>query len=349
MGLGQTIWAAVRIGAGCWLLWRIRRPRPSAASRPQCSIVVPARNEAATLPALLESLRGELDDDDQLVVVDDGSTDATADVASRGGATVVDAGPLPDGWTGKAWACATGAAATTRATLVFLDADVVLAPGGLDRVVSAHRGGLLSVQPFHTTVRPYERLSLFFNIVSMMGTDAFTPLGSRLAPTGAFGPCLVTSRVDYESVGGHGAVAGAVLEDVELARAYRRRGLEVDCVGGRGSLSFRMYPGGIRQLVEGWSKNLAGGAMRTRLATLVLVVAWLSLCIQAPFLGPWVYAAVLAQLLWMARRIGRYGIAALVLFPIPLTAFLVLFLRSLYLTVVRRRMSWKGREIRPSA
>ena len=340
----QTIWVAVRLLAGCWLLWRIARPKPAAARQP-CSIVVPARNEADTLPALLTSLRSELRPGDQLIVVDDSSTDDTAGVAARGGATVVAASPVPEGWTGKAWACATGARTSTADTLVFLDADVTVEPGGLDRVVGAHQDGLLSVQPFHTTKRPYERLSLFFNIVAMMGTDSFTPLGSRLRPSGAFGPCLVTRRDDYDAVGGHAAVKSAVLDDVELAHRYSASGRRVRCLGGKGSLSFRMYPSGVRSLVEGWSKNLAGGAGKTRALTLLFVVAWISVCIQAPWLGWFVYAAVVVQLAWMAWRIGRFGVVALVLFPIPLAVFLVVFARSAFLTVVRRRVRWKGREI----
>ena len=301
------------------------------------------------MPALLASLRPQLRDGDQLIVVDDGSSDDTADVASRGGATVVAAPSLPEGWTGKAWACANGARVSTADTLVFLDADVTVEPGGLDRVLAAHETGLLSVQPFHVTVRPYERLSLFFNIVAMMGTDAFTPLGPRLRPSGAFGPCLVTSRDDYEAVGGHAAVKSAVLDDVELAHCYLASGRDVVCLGGKGSLSFRMYPDGLRQLSEGWSKNLAGGASKTRVLTLLLVVAWISVCLQAPWLGWPVYAAVVVQLAWMARRIGRFGVVALLLYPIPLFAFVAIFVRSLYLTYVRKRVSWKGRLLTPDA
>ncbi|MEY2454501.1 MAG: 4,4-diaponeurosporenoate glycosyltransferase [Acidimicrobiaceae bacterium] len=298
---------------------------------------------------LLASLRPELRPGDQLIVVDDSSSDDTADVASRGGASVVNAPPLPDGWTGKAWACATGAAASTTDTLVFLDADVSVEPGGLDRIVGAHPGGLLSVQPFHVTVRPYERLSLFFNIVAMMGTEAFTPLGSRRRPSGAFGPCLVTRRDDYEAVGGHASVKSAVLDDVELARRYLASGRPVVCLGGKGTLSFRMYPHGLRQLIEGWSKNIAGGTGKTRVLAVLLVVLWIALCLQAPWLGWQFYAAVVVQLAWMARRIGRFGVLALVLYPIPLLAFLAIYVRSIYLTYVRKRVSWRGRDLNPLA
>jgi 4,4'-diaponeurosporenoate glycosyltransferase len=311
--------------------------------------VVPARNEARTLPKLLASLRPELRPGDQLIVVNDASSDATADIASRGGATVVEAPPLPEGWTGKAWACATGASVSTADTLVFLDADVTVDPGGLDRVLGSHQGGLLSVAPFHLTIRPYERLSLFFNVVGLMSVEPFTPLGSRRAPTGAFGPCLVTSRADYDAIGGHAAVRATVLDDMELARCYQASGRRVVCLGGRGSLSIRMYPEGLRQLVEGWSKNMAGGAGRIRVSALLMVVSWIGLCIQAPWLGWPYYAAVVAQLAWIARRIGRFGIVAVVLYPIPLCAYLVIFVRSIYLTYVRRRVRWRGRDLNPLA
>ena len=348
MSASRTIWTAVPLLAACWLLWRIIRPGVAGAHRP-CSIVVPARNEATTLPVLLASLRPELRPGDQLIVVDDSSTDDTAGVASRGGAVVITAPALPDGWTGKAWACSTGAAASTTDTLVFLDADVTVEPGGLDRVLGAHSEGLLSVQPFHVTVRPYERLSLFFNIVAMMGTEAFTPLGRRRRPSGAFGPCLVTRRDDYDAVGGHASVRSAVLDDVELARGYLASGRRVMCLGGKGSLSFRMYPNGLRQLVEGWSKNIAGGTGKTRVLTVLLVVLWIGLCLQAPWLGWPIYAAVVVQLAWMARRIGRFGVLALLLYPIPLLAFLAIYVRSMYLTYVRKRVSWRGRDLNPSA
>jgi 4,4'-diaponeurosporenoate glycosyltransferase len=364
----ETVSVALRLLAGCWLLWRITRPGPVTPgfTRPACSIVVPARDEAGTLPDLLASVLPQLTDRDELVIVDDHSTDATASVASAAGAELVEAPDLPDGWTGKALACATGAARAHNRTLIFLDADVRVLAGGLDRVLAAHAreapDGLLSVQPHHEVRRPYERLSALFNVVAMMGTDAFTPFGARRHPAGAFGPCLVTTREAYDAVGGHASVASAVLDDVALAKGYQRAGRRVVCLGGRGSLGFRMYPNGVRQLVQGWSKNLAGGADAARRTTVILVVAWVSVLIQAAWWfgrlaatgsGPggsaWfaavVYAAVVAQLVWMLRRVGTFGWPTALLFPVPLVFFLAVFTRSAYLTIVRRKVAWKGREI----
>jgi len=351
---------------GLWLLWHVPRcrpaPPPAGPHGGGVAVVVPARDEQATLPRLLASLAGQQPPPAEVVVVDDSSSDATAEVARRAGATVVTCEPLPPGWTGKSWACWTGARSTASPRLVFLDADTEVEPGGLARVAGEHarRGGLVSVQPFHRTERAYERLSAFFNVVAMMGVDAFGPLRRRLAPRGAFGPCLVAGRDDYLAVGGHRAVRGEVVEDVALARRFTATGRPVACLGGRGTVRFRMYPGGVRQLVEGWTKNFATGAGATRPVTFVLVSLWLSGCISAAWYlpaaslgagGPGVaaaavlYAAYAGQLAWMLARIGRFGAAAPLAFPLPLVFFLAVFARSLVLTHLRGEVRWRGRAV----
>jgi 4,4'-diaponeurosporenoate glycosyltransferase len=364
----------LRSAAGCWLLACIPRPAevPSGSPRPSCSVVIPARNEVHTLPTLLSSLDGQLRPGDEVLVVDDGSDDGTAALECPPGAEIVPAAGLPDEWAGKCWACWTGSRQARGEVLVFLDADTEVLPGGLDRLVGvwAERGGLVSVQPFHVVRRPYERLSAFFNVVSMMGVDAFTPLGSARPPRGAFGPAMVVDRQEYLRLGGHAAVRDELLDDVALARRWQTDGGAVSVLGGRGTIRFRMYPGGLGHLVEGWSKNLAGGAAGARLTTLVLIVAWVSLCIQAAWwllrlpldsgadaadlrLGLAAYTAVVLQLWWMLRRVGSFGVATAALFPVPLVFFLGLFCRSAALTAVRGRVTWKGREIstrrRPAA
>ena len=317
-------------------------------------MIVPARNEAANLARLLPTLIGDESTGVEVVVVDDGSADATAQVARDLGARVVQAPPLPPGWTGKTWACASGAGATGGDVVAFVDADVRVERDGVERVLAVQEdvAGLVSVAPFHAVERPYERASAFFNLVAMMGTDAFAVWRDRVAPAGAFGPCLVLDRVTYEAAGGHEAVRAEVLDDVELCRAVRAAGAAVRCWGGHGAVVVRMYPDGMAQLVEGWTKNIAGGAGRTRPLTLVLVSAWLSGCITAaaaPLLLGWaglaLYAAYALQVHVHLRRIGSFGVLTALLFPLPLVFFLAVFARSLVLTHLRRRVSWRGRSI----
>lgn len=365
----RLVLESLRWLAGAWLLWSVPRCRDRDTGAPgtgglagAASVVVPARDEEATLPRLLASLAAQEGAPAEVVVVDDHSADATAEVARRAGVAVVACPPLPQGWTGKSWACWTGAGATSSPTLVFLDADTELEPGGLARVLAEHRrrGGLVSVQPFHVVRRPYERLSAFFNVVSMMGVEAFTPLGARRAPRGAFGPCLVASRDDYLAVGGHRAVRADVVEDVALARRFTAAGRPVACLGGRGSVRFRMYPAGVRQLVEGWTRSFAAGAGATRPVTFLLVSLWLSGCISAAwYLGAaaagrgspalaaagGLYGAYALQLHWMLARVGRFGRLTAAAYPVALAFFLAVFARSLALTHGRGEVTWRGRRV----
>ena len=348
--------------AARWLLRDLRTVPRGSAPHPEAgsvSVVVPARDEEATLPALLASLRGLASPVAEVVVVDDGSRDATASVARRGGATVLPAGDPPPGWTGKAWACDVGARAARGDLLLFLDADTVLAPDALNGLLDVHQGyrGLVSVQPFHTVRRPYEQLSAYFNAVAVLASGAF-----RRRPGGrplAFGPCLLTTRADYERAGGHAAVRREILDDVELAAAYDRVGLPVRCLVGGTSVRMRSYPGGIRQWAGGWTKNFASGASAAAPGPALGAVAWVSahhaIAVGAALavahggsLWWWVagWVLVAGQLRSVLRGLGSFRWWTWVLFPVPLLAFDLVFGRSLARTVVRRSVRWRGREVR---
>ena len=86
-------------------------------------MIIPARNEAHNLPRLLESLASQSVQPREVIVVDDGSTDDTAEIARRHGAEVLVSKPLPEGWRGKPWACHQGAEAASGDLLCFVDAD----------------------------------------------------------------------------------------------------------------------------------------------------------------------------------------------------------------------------------
>jgi 4,4'-diaponeurosporenoate glycosyltransferase len=169
----------------------------------------------------------------------------------------------------------------------------------------------------------------------------------------AFGPCLLTDRGALEAVGGFEAVAGESIEDIALARAYQRAGRPVRCLGGGEAVRFRMYPEGLGSLVEGWSKNLAGGARRARPLPLLGAVLWVCAAVSAAIEGltwstPWAavaWVAVAGQLAWMLRQLGSFRWWTAALFPVPLAAFVALFARSIVLRGLRRRVTWRGRSI----
>ncbi len=346
---------------GFLVLFRI--PRCSASrdvrnSRPAVSIVIPAKNEESSLPILLDSLKSQDLSGIDISVVVDGSDELTLRVAREQGAKTIVAPPRPPGWLGKPWACYQGAAASRGDILLFLDADTRLEEGGLKRIVDACiEKGIVSVQPYHRTQRLYEELSAFFNIIGMAGIGSFTVLGSRIQPVGLFGPCIAVRRDVYLEIGGHDAVKGRVVEDLALGEEFKKRGRIPSCFGGRGTISFRMYPNGVRDLIDGWSKGFGTGAVKTYLPLLAVIVLWIGGSISTarytieslstmnlvPTLA-WsaTYLAYCVQIYWMLFRLGSFRILTALLYPIPLAFFIVVFVYSLFLIFLRKRVRWKG-------
>jgi 4,4'-diaponeurosporenoate glycosyltransferase len=294
--------------------------------------------------------------------VDDHSEDQTARIASAHGARVLASAPLPAGWLGKPWACWQGARQARGQVLVFLDADTIIETGGLAKILSSYyrEGGVLSVWPYHRMKRLYERLSALFNIIIMASMGSFTILGKKVRSLGAFGPCVVCSKTDYFTVGGHESVKGAILEDVALGQCFVRRGFELRNYGGKGAIAFRMYPAGIDSLVTGFTKGMASGAETTDPKLLIPMICWVAggfvvfcwlliLLLTANLQGaaPWTILNVLyiLQIYWILYRMGNYGIYTALLYPIPFVFFAVVFVVSLLRTFFFREVSWKGRNI----
>ncbi len=202
------------------------------------------------------------------------SDDGTAVIARGRGARVVTTSPAP-GWLGKPHACWRGAAATAGPTLLFIDADVLPSThllDDIDAVARAHPDVVVSVQPWHRTERWYEQASLLCNVAALMGSGAFTVLGERVHPTVAFGPVLAMRRVRYEGVGGHEAVRDRHTEDIGLARLAGGAVLFT----GRPDTTFRMYPDGWRQLLDGWTRTIVAGFRSTRWWVALGVVWWIA-------------------------------------------------------------------------
>jgi 4,4'-diaponeurosporenoate glycosyltransferase len=346
------------ISAGFLLIWRIPvcpAARPHSAIR--LSIVIPARNEEKNIPQLLRSIAEATKYPPEVLVIDDASTDSTALIARSLGATVVASIPLPEGWTGKTWACHQGALCATGDILLFLDADTYFVEGGLDRIIGcwmrARNSALvLSLLPYHVMSSAYEQLSLFFNILMAAGAGGF---GVVAAPQ-LFGQSLLITKETYFAAGGHAAVRGFILENLEFAKLVRATGGRILCAGGRGVLHMRMFPQGFRQMSDSWTKAFVHGAAASGGFILVSAVVWLSALWSTALLliAPTdygrdalaiVYMLLMLQLAWFARRLGNYGALACLLYPVPLAYYCIIFGRSAVRRMMGRTTAWRGREI----
>jgi 4,4'-diaponeurosporenoate glycosyltransferase len=320
------------------------------------SVIIPARNEAMNLPALLESLPKPGSSAFQVLIVDDGSTDATAAIAAQHHATVVTSLPLPQGWTGKNWACHQGSLAARNNVLFFLDADTRFLDGGF-RTIAQFFAALppnaaLSVLPYHRTGRWYEELSLFFNIVMAIGAGGF----GRVDTPHLFGPSLLLRKDLYERAGGHQAVRQYILENLEFASCLSMAGGELHTLGGRGVLETRMFPLGFSQLCESWKKAFAAGARTTSPLVLGLSIGWLNsamLTFLMLFAAPrsvlpavgGLYVLFACQVAWFAKQLGSFRWVTAVAYPIALVFYFVVFGQSLWMLLAGRQVRWRGREV----
>lgn len=329
------------------------------------SVIVPARNEEDVLQPCLESLAAQssesfaLGRDWELLLVDDHSTDRTAELARQvPGVTVLEAGALPPGWTGKANAL-WGAAGLARGEwLLFTDADTIHEHGSLERAIreaeQAH-AALLSYSPRQRVSGFWQRalMPLVFAELALAYPPArVSDPASRLAA--ANGQFLMISRQAYFAAGGHAAVSRSLLEDVDLAFQLKRRKYVIRFRYAPEAVSTRMYRT-AGSMLEGWTKNLARlfanplALAASRSLDLLLLVA-LPVLIYLFFFNPWArYALAILWLrtvwrCWSRTRKSNFSAAdcALSIFSLPL--FCGLLVRSWFRHRVRKRVVWKGRE-----
>jgi hypothetical protein len=338
----------------------LRRTRPSTVEpATRAAVLLPVRDEAHRLAPCLRSVLAQRGVD-EIVVLDDGSTDGTTDlVRSLAGDRVrlVTGAPLPAGWLGKPHACQQLAALSTAEVLVFVDADVVLEPGAV-------AGAIATLDTFDL-LTPYPRIvapGLGQRLVQPLlqwSWLAFLPLRAmerspRPSLAAAGGQFLVVRRAAYDAAGGHAGVRDRVLEDVELARAVKRAGGRIALADGSPVATCRMY-GSWRELVDGYTKSLwvsfgspLGASAVISLVVFVFVVpvvAALALWPVSPaaaVTGAAGYAAGVAGRALSARATGGRAWPDALGHPVSVLLFGWLVARSYRR---RRAVTWKGRPI----
>lgn len=356
---------------------------PRHPALPRVSVIVPARNEEASLGPCLRSLAAQSGVDVEIIVVDDQSTDSTRRLAeSFAGVKVISTSELPPGWSGKCYAAWTGAQVARGDWLLFTDADTIHLPGSLCcSLQEAEREGvaLLSYSPeqeVHGLLQWAVMPLIFAELAATYPPCQVCDPASSIAA--ANGQYMLIARAAYDAVGGHQAVASSLLEDLELAKRVKAAGNGIRLRHGQGEVRTRMYRD-TRSLVEGWTKNLALlfpqtlKLALTRLAQFVAIVTGIALAIGVIIQGSgcpspvasdfraagwlcnreFVLAVVgFAALCWLRvlKRVRRahFGPRADLLAPLGLPIFSYLLLRSRLYYKWRKPITWKGRAYCPS-
>ncbi len=329
-------------------------------------VIVPARNEEDCIGRCLDSLVAQQDISFQITVVDDGSTDQTRAIAESFLGVKVIAAPEPaPGIMGKCNALITGAAGSTAKWLLFTDADTFHYPGSLAasvREAESRNVDLLSYSPEQETATWWELAVMPVIFAELVRTYPPERVNNPFDPTvAANGQYILVRRAPYEAVGGHKAVAGKILEDLELARLFKASGYKIWFRFGSGLVRTRMYRT-FRAMWDGWTKNLAllfrrplplaGLRALEFIVITILPVAGLLLMARNSFRsGPAIVAlGVVFYLIFLLRiRDAHFTWKANLMSFLGLPLFVSLLVRSYIHSNVRGELTWKGRTYRQSA
>ena len=344
-------------------VFRFPPPSELPAPAPFISVLVPARNEEKRIRPCLGTLTESNYPHLEILVLDDHSSDGTADLVrkrAQGDSRVrlLTGQELPSGWTGKAWACHQLAQAAKGEFLVFVDADTRFSEITLSQAVSLalnQKADLISLWPYLEAKSWSEHLIIpFVHLFILLYLPHW--LGGRSASLGAAnGQFLLFRRSAYEKIRGHESVAGHLVEDIALGRKMRAAGLRVLNHDGTNPgqpsalVRCRMYDN-FQDLWNGFTKNLYP-AFEGRFGAFVFFQIFQAVVLVGPFIlllffprDPvlWIEIAIILSLrLAMAHRFRQSGWGA-VLHPLGQLLVIAISANS-WLQTVRRRLPWRGR------
>ncbi len=332
---------------------RLLRVPTATRTDSRVSVLLPVRDEAPRVAACVRSLLGQRGVDLEVVVLDDGSSDGTAEVVrevAQGDPRLrlLTGRPLRRGWLGKPHACArlAEAAARTSDVLVFVDADVVLAPHAVAATVALLEDADLDL------LSPYPRqeapgATRLVQPLLQWSWLTFLPLrlaerSPRPSLSAANGQLLAVRRAAYDRVGGHAAVASDVVEDVALLRALKRAGGTGGVCDGTALATTRMY-GSWRELADGYGKSLWTLPLPAVGLLVALYVVPPLAALRGSRAGLLGYAAGVTGRVVAARRTGSPPLDALA-HPVSVSLLAGLAVRS-RLARQRGTLTWKGRSL----
>jgi chlorobactene glucosyltransferase len=330
------------------------------------SILVPARNEAYNLPLLFASIEKQNYCNYELLVLDDASTDHTAETVSAYAAVntrcrLVSGKMLPDGWMGKNWACHQLALQAAGRYLLFIDADVQVQPDFIQSAlheVKFKNLTLLSVFNDQIMHSPGEKL-----VVPLMHYILLTLLPLRLVyrtqdhrVAAASGQCMFFNAALYKAHLFHQIHRKDVAEDIHIMRSVKNKGLKGSALLANGLIRCRMYRS-YKESIEGFSKNLIAGFSSSVLLCIVVVflctAAFLSFLYPLPTLqtfsqtGSYLFffsvVAFIAAIRIMVSVLGNQPVMInILLHPLQMLSFFILLCTALYKHFTNSNR-WKGR------
>jgi chlorobactene glucosyltransferase len=350
---------------------RLKLPSTPPGGAELLSVLIPMRNEAAVIAPTVRSLLQQTDPHFEVLILDDGSEDGSAQVALQAAngnprLRVLKGQPLPQGWFGKPWACHQLSTQASGSLLLFTDADVHWQPGAfsaLRQQAQSTRADLLTVWPTQTTQTWGERLIvplMAFSILAYLPVLAVHHLPSP-AFAAAMGQCLLFRRSAYQQIGGHAAIRHSIVDDMAFAYAIKRHRLRLRAADANRFIHTRMYQNG-RQVLWGFAKNILAGHANSPLLLLLsslfhLMLFVLPWVLFAASLFPWQPSLAWSSFLLISLGVLTRALTALVsrqrifdsfLLPLSVLGMTLIAVQSV-LWRFTGKTQWKGRTLTPKA
>ena len=330
--------------------------------RRRVSVLVPARNEEANIGACIEGFLSQNYDNFEIRVLDDQSTDRTGEIIEKFGekypeVQAVRGKPLPAGWLGKNWACHQLSQHADGEILIFTDADNRPAPDAIANTVAYMQKftlGLLSAFPEKVTGTLGEKLvvpvvDMFVYAGLPLWLTYFSRSPSLAAASGLW---IAFTREAYQQIGGHQAVSNQIVEDVELSRLAKKKGIRILTSAGTRVVRCRMYHS-FGEVWGGFSKNLFGLVRYKTVPFFVLTLILFTMCVL-PYITVWFEPFTKLSVIAISMNVVMRAVLALkykhafftsvVLHPLGVLTTLLIGINSFY-QVKRGRLEWKGRQI----
>lgn len=324
----------------------------------ELSVLIPARDEEYNIGAILGDLRAQTIDVSEIIVYDDQSTDRTAAIVLEHAGQdsrirLISSTGLPAGWLGKNHACHQLSQLAGGTHLLFIDADVRLAPDALSKALhhlKTGRYGLVSIFPSQIMESMGERLTvpiMHYILLSLLPLALIsrTRFSSLAAANGQF--MLFRGDV-YQQLRPHQQMKDCQAEDIAIARYLKQHRHRISCLSGWQSVRCRMYHSG-KEAVQGFAKNIAyffGGSTLAMLAfTMSVSFGWL------PVLHVWGVGALAGYVaVWYAVHLicvaaSGQPIKKSVFFAVPITIYMNWIVYISLLNRYKKVQVWKGRNI----
>ncbi len=331
------------------------------SEEPFVSILVPVRNEAHQIKRCLKSLLNQKYSNFEIIALDDNSDDSSYEIMLKlsekhKNLKLLKGEPLPDGWTGKNFACYQLSKHAKGEWLLFTDADTIHHPNSLMEIISLtlkEKLDFVSVIPYIITKNWAD--ILFMPLISFSYL-AFIPLklinkvkDSRLSL--AIGPYMLLKKDIYEKSGGHYAIKDEIVDDLKLVRLIKANNGKIELIDGSKRIFIRFYKT-VKELWDGFSKN-AFGAFEYSLKNAFIFLGINSITMYYPYLALWkeqsffsfAFFQVLiltATRLIIAHRFRLSKISA-ILHPIGMLLGILICLNSIKSIIFKKGVEWKTR------